>query len=110
MVKIGDQEMNYSAKGLKDAITMTLTFTEDDPDLMMVVNAAQQWLRQLEHQEMRVCKTTGDYHFEGQVAVWFRKRNGAERLVVEDDRGLLLIMNPQQIKQVVPTTEEDSKS
>lgn len=45
----------------------------------------------------RVRKCTGDYTFEGQVIAIVTKRSGAVRYVVEDDRGLLLILNESQI-------------
>jgi hypothetical protein len=48
-----------------------------------------------------VCKTGGDYTFYGRVVATFHKWNKADavRVVVEDDRGLLLIMNPKQIRE-----------
>lgn len=45
----------------------------------------------------RVVKDSGDYTFEGTIVAKFKKRNGSTRYVVEDDRGLLLIMNGRQI-------------
>jgi hypothetical protein len=42
-------------------------------------------------------KSTGDYQFEGVVVSEVHKRSGEVRYVVEDDRGLLLIMNGKQI-------------
>lgn len=45
----------------------------------------------------RVQKTGGDYRFEGVVVAVFRKLSGAVRLVVEDERGLLLIWNEKQV-------------
>jgi hypothetical protein len=47
----------------------------------------------------RVVKTGGDYTFEGIIIAVFQKRSGAIRYVVEDDRGLIMIMNPQQLKE-----------
>ena len=49
----------------------------------------------------RVSKTGGDYTFEGVVVSRFTKRSGAVRIVVEDDRGLLMIMNEGQVALVV---------
>lgn len=46
----------------------------------------------------RVVKTAGDYRFEGEIVAAFTKRSGIVRYVVEDDRGLLLIMSPAQIQ------------
>lgn len=45
----------------------------------------------------KVYKKGGDYTFEGVVVSSFRKMNGAQRFVVEDDRGLLLIHGPSTI-------------
>jgi hypothetical protein len=45
----------------------------------------------------RVIKTSGDYTFEGTVVAALKKRSGVQRYVVEDDRGLLLIMSQAQI-------------
>lgn len=45
-----------------------------------------------------VVKRGGDYTFEGVVVAKFNKRSGAVRVVVEDDRGLLLIMNAKQLE------------
>jgi ABC-type uncharacterized transport system ATPase subunit len=47
----------------------------------------------------RVIKTDGDYTFEGNI-VAFKKKSGKIRIVVEDDRGVLMIMNSSQIKKV----------
>jgi hypothetical protein len=46
----------------------------------------------------RVIKSSGDYVFEGEIVSVFTKRSGAVRYVVEDDRGLLLIMNAKQVE------------
>src|SRR5574343_172788 len=46
----------------------------------------------------RVEKIGGDYSFEGEVVSVFKKRSGAVRLVVEDDRGLLFIFNETNLK------------
>lgn len=51
----------------------------------------------------RVKKAGGDYTFEGVVVAMFNKRGGEVRYVIEDDRGILLIMNPRQIIKVDPT-------
>ena len=55
-----------------------------------------------------VRKDSGDYVFIGTVVAVFNKlakQNGeaAVRVVVEDERGLLLIMNPSQLKLVSGT-------
>jgi len=44
-----------------------------------------------------VHKRGGDYEFDGQIVGTITKKSGAIRYVVEDDRGLLLIMNGSQI-------------
>lgn len=44
----------------------------------------------------RVVKSSGDYTFEGTIVAKFPKRSGAIRYVIEDDRGLLLIMSAKQ--------------
>ncbi len=48
----------------------------------------------------RVRKTQGDYVFEGEIRSVFTKRSGVIRVVVEDSRGLLLIMNEKQVERV----------
>jgi len=53
----------------------------------------------------RVRKTGGDYAYEGFVVASFVKLAGAVRVVVEDERGLLLIMNPRQL-ETCPTAPE----
>jgi len=45
----------------------------------------------------KVKKTEGDYTFTGTVVVSFFKFSGQLRYVVEDERGLLLIMSPKQL-------------
>lgn len=40
---------------------------------------------------------TGEARFRGHIVAAFRKRSGLLRLVVEDDRGLLMIVNPGQV-------------
>lgn len=47
-----------------------------------------------------VLKTTGDYTFRGVVRAFVVKGSGEVRYVVEDDRGLLLILNRNQISLV----------
>lgn len=44
-----------------------------------------------------VAKRGGDYSFDGTVVAEIEKLSGARRYVVEDDRGLLVIMNLSQI-------------
>lgn len=46
----------------------------------------------------KVMKDSGDYVFEGIVIAVFAKKSGAIRYVVEDSRGLLLIMSTKQLK------------
>lgn len=46
-------------------------------------------------QEIR--KVGGDYTFEGVVVSVFQKKSGQTRLVVEDDRGVLHIFNPNNV-------------
>jgi hypothetical protein len=49
----------------------------------------------------RVRKTMGvtDYTFEGVIVSVFTKRNGVFRYVIEDDRGLLVIMAPHEVER-----------
>lgn len=49
-----------------------------------------------------VVKTCGDYQFMGDVIAHVVKRSGETRYVVEDSRGLLLIMSPHQLTVVKP--------
>lgn len=44
----------------------------------------------------RVIKTSGDYEFDGEIRAIIPKRSGAIRYAVEDERGLLLVMNAKQ--------------
>ena len=44
-----------------------------------------------------VHKTSGDYKFDGTVIAIFTKKNGMLRYAIEDDRGLILIMNRGQL-------------
>ena len=44
----------------------------------------------------RVSKRSGDYEFDGEIVAVIPKRSGAIRYAVEDDRGLLLVMNARQ--------------
>jgi hypothetical protein len=44
-----------------------------------------------------VWKTGGDYSFKGEVRGVIYKKSGAIRYVVEDDRGLLLILDAGQL-------------
>jgi hypothetical protein len=46
------------------------------------------------HVGLKVKKISGDYSFKGTIVSCFQKQSGVWRVVVEDDRGLLLIMNP----------------
>lgn len=43
-----------------------------------------------------VAKRGGDYEFDGEIRAVIVKRSGAVRFAVEDDRGLLLVMNAKQ--------------
>jgi hypothetical protein len=45
-------------------------------------------------------KVGGDYRFAGTVVAVFRKRGGAVRLVVEDERGLLMIYSEKNLSPV----------
>ncbi len=45
-------------------------------------------------------KVGGDYQFEGEVVVMFTKRNGQQRMVGEDDRGLLFIFDPARVEKI----------
>jgi hypothetical protein len=45
-------------------------------------------------------KTTGDYRYVGTVVAVVHKLDGQIRYVVEDDRGLLLIMSSKQIQRI----------
>jgi hypothetical protein len=47
----------------------------------------------------RVYKGTGDYDFEGVVIGEIKKLSGAVRYVIEDSRGLLLILNVAQLRR-----------
>lgn len=44
-----------------------------------------------------VAKNCGDYRFTGWVAAVFAKRSGLVRYVVEDERGMLMIMSENQL-------------
>lgn len=48
----------------------------------------------------RVIKEGGDYTFEGVIVAVFRKKSGERRYVVEDARGILMIMNSAQIRVI----------
>lgn len=45
-----------------------------------------------------VAKEGGDYRFDGIVVAIFDKLHGGVRVVVEDERGLLFIFNPKQLR------------
>jgi len=47
-----------------------------------------------------VVKVKGDYQFRGVVVAAFRKRSGAPRYVVENDEGILHILNGGQLEHV----------
>lgn len=57
----------------------------------------------------RVAKTSGDYTFEGHVVTIFIKRSGVVRIVVEDDRGVLFIFDPDKITKVVKDATADHR-
>lgn len=44
-------------------------------------------------------KQGGDYQFEGICVAVFEKQSGVVRVVLEDERGLLFIFNPSQLKE-----------
>lgn len=46
-----------------------------------------------------VSKVGGDYRFDGVVVARFKKLSGAERYVVEDDRGVLHIYSEKNLKK-----------
>lgn len=46
----------------------------------------------------QVEKVGGDAEFAGEVVCTFRKKNGAIRYVVEDERGLLLIQSDKTLR------------
>lgn len=50
----------------------------------------------------KVEKTGGDYRFEGVIVSAFKKLSGAERFVVEDDRGVLHIYSEKNLVVKVP--------
>jgi hypothetical protein len=52
-----------------------------------------------------VVKDGGDYTFEGEIIGVFTKRSGAIRYAVEDDRGLILILNRSQF-MLVPSIHD----
>lgn len=56
----------------------------------------------------RVCKTKGDYVFEGVVVARFEKRSGFLRYVVEDDRGLLFIFSQGQLSRAPSPNKDES--
>lgn len=45
----------------------------------------------------RVMKTGGDYSFTGVVVAKFTKLSGVERVVVENEQGILHIFNTKQL-------------
>jgi hypothetical protein len=45
----------------------------------------------------RVRVENHDYEFEGTVQCIWRKRSGAVRVVIEDDRGVCLIQSPRNL-------------
>lgn len=57
----------------------------------------------------RVIKDSGDYVFEGEVRSVFTKRSGVARIAVEDDRGLLLILNEKQVEALHAVAEPQAK-
>lgn len=52
-------------------------------------------------------KTTGDYRYAGTVVGVIHKLSGEVRYVVEDSRGLLLILNARQLHPLKQTTPEE---
>ena len=48
----------------------------------------------------RVTKITGDYSFDGVVDSVFKKQDGKERLVVEDDRGALHVYSEANLRHI----------
>lgn len=52
-----------------------------------------------------VIKDSGDYRFAGKVVAVFQKLSGAWRYVVENDAGILMILNETQIQRNIPNGE-----
>lgn len=50
-----------------------------------------------ENDEVR--KHTGDYRFHGIIVARFRKLNGVDRYVVENEAGILHIFNASQLRK-----------
>jgi hypothetical protein len=48
----------------------------------------------------RVVKADGDYLFDGRIDALFAKQSGAVRAVVEDHRGILMILRPDQLQAI----------
>lgn len=46
----------------------------------------------------KVSKKGGDYRFDGTVVAKFQKLSGAERFVVEDDRGVLHVYSEKNLE------------
>jgi hypothetical protein len=57
----------------------------------------------------RVEKVGGDYSYSGVVVAVIIKRSGVVRIVVEDDRGLLFIFNPSQLKIAVAVEQSAAR-
>lgn len=49
-----------------------------------------------------VRKVGGDYTFEGEIVAAFEKISGAERYVVEDDRGVLHVYSAKNLAAIMP--------
>ncbi len=49
----------------------------------------------------KIYKDKGDYTFEGEIMAVVFKKSGVRRYVVEDDRGLLLIMSENQFSGIL---------
>lgn len=54
----------------------------------------------------QVIKTGGDYKYQGEIVGIVHKKSGQIRYVVEDDRGLLMIMSIGQIIKIKHKPEE----
>lgn len=58
----------------------------------------------------QVSKVGGDYTFDGEVVAAFTKKSGAQRYVVEDDRGVLHIFSTKNLERrpaVVSSDDQD---
>lgn len=71
-------------------------FTGLDPEILEALQATAGETAALDPVGLPVSKRGGDYEFDGEIRAVIPKRSGEVRYAVEDDRGLLLIMNARQ--------------